>query len=415
MRSGCRLGIAVLAGLVLTACSTAAPRRHLVIVVDGLRPDYVTAEGMPNLTALAGRGVVFSRHHSVYPTVTRVNASSISTGSYPETHGLMGNSVFFPSVEPTRFLDTSDQSNLAFLKVGLPRIDPSVTVMWLSDLDSTAHDKGMGDPATVDVLRHVDSEIKRIEDGLRAAEVFDDYNIWVTSDHGFSTHTGAVALDTILKPFAGALPDGSPRIVANGGAIYVRDGDQATLSAIVAGLQRTAGVGAIFTRANARQLLEGAVPGTLSFDVVRWDHDRSAQILFSPDWTDGENAHGLRGMVSSGGVAGHGSASPWDVHNTLIAAGPDLKQGTTIDAPSANVDFAPTFLTLLRLPVPATMQGRPLAEALRGRPDASAVTFTHTVRTPDDRYAATAMFSTVSVNGRETRYFDGAKVFRPPK
>ena len=112
MRSGCRLGIAVLAGLVLTACSTAAPRRHLVIVVDGLRPDYVTAEVMPNLTALAGRGVVFSRHHSVYPTVTRVNASSISTGSYPETHGLMGNSVFFPSVEPTRFLDTGDRSNL---------------------------------------------------------------------------------------------------------------------------------------------------------------------------------------------------------------------------------------------------------------------------------------------------------------
>ena len=38
----------------------------------------------------------------------------------------------------------------AFLKVGLPRVDPSVTVMWLSDLDSTAHAKGVGDPATVD-------------------------------------------------------------------------------------------------------------------------------------------------------------------------------------------------------------------------------------------------------------------------
>ena len=87
----------------------------------------------------------------------------------------------------------------AFLKVGLPRIDPSVTVMWLSDLDSTAHDKGIGDPATVDVLRHVDAEIKRIEDGLKAAGVFDDFNIWVTSDHGFSTHTGAVALDTISE------------------------------------------------------------------------------------------------------------------------------------------------------------------------------------------------------------------------
>jgi predicted AlkP superfamily pyrophosphatase or phosphodiesterase len=483
-----------------TACSRNVPRRHLLIVVDGLRPDYVTPDVMPALTALARRGVVFNRHHAVYPTVTRVNASSISTGSYPESHGLMGNSVFFSRVNATRFLDTSDRANLveiarvegrlltaptlgellqaagrkmlvvssgstgsaflnnhtvsggailhyrytlpeslaedvkvlgappgedappgsldrfavdAFLRVGLPRIEPSVTVMWLSDLDSTAHAKGIGDPATVDILRHVDGEIRRIEDGLKAAGLFDSYNIWVTSDHGFSTHTGGIALDPILKPFAGSLPDGSPRIVANGGAIYVRDDDRSTVAAIVAALQRTPGVGAIFTRASARQLLDGGVPGTLSFDAVRWDHDRSAQILFSPDWTDAENVHGFRGSVSSEGVAGHGSASPWDVHNTLIAAGPDVKQGVTIDAPSANVDFAPTFLTLLGLPVPATMHGRPLEEALRGGPDAvEAVPFTHTVRTSDNAYAATAMFSTVSRNRRESRYFNGAKVFR---
>ena len=67
---------------------------------------------MPNLTALGKRGVVFNRHHSVYPTVTRVNASSISTGAYPETHGLMGNSVFFPKVDPAKFLDTADRNNL---------------------------------------------------------------------------------------------------------------------------------------------------------------------------------------------------------------------------------------------------------------------------------------------------------------
>ena len=62
MRSASRLGIALLAVLVLTAgsCSTAAPRRHLLIVVDGLRPDYVTADVMPNLTALGKRGVVFT-------------------------------------------------------------------------------------------------------------------------------------------------------------------------------------------------------------------------------------------------------------------------------------------------------------------------------------------------------------------
>src|SRR5687767_15917453 len=103
------LAAALLAAPLAASSQPSPPSRHLLIVVDGLRPDYVTAEVMPNLTALAGRGVVFTRHHSVYPTVTRVNASSISTGSYPGTHGLMGNSVFFPSVEPTRFLDTADR------------------------------------------------------------------------------------------------------------------------------------------------------------------------------------------------------------------------------------------------------------------------------------------------------------------
>ena len=104
---------ATLLALSMVGCRSAPPlHRHLLIVVDGLRPDYVTAEVMPNLTALGKRGVVFKRHHSVYPTVTRVNASSISTGAYPDAHGLMGNTVFFPRVDPSKFLDTSDRNSL---------------------------------------------------------------------------------------------------------------------------------------------------------------------------------------------------------------------------------------------------------------------------------------------------------------
>ena len=107
------LAATVIAAIPLVAASQpVAPARQLLIVVDGLRPDYVTPEVMPHLSALGRRGVVFARHHSVYPTVTRVNASSISTGAYPEGHGLLGNSVFFPRVEPARFLDTSDRSAL---------------------------------------------------------------------------------------------------------------------------------------------------------------------------------------------------------------------------------------------------------------------------------------------------------------
>ena len=485
-----------------TSTTSAAPTRQLLIIVDGLRPDYVTADIMPTLAAIGQRGVVFTRHHSVYPTVTRVNASSMSTGSYPERHGLLGNTVFFPSVDARKFLDTSERANLvkigdvegrlltaptlgetlqqagkrllvvssgssgsaflnnhtvaggailhyqyalperlaeemkalgppptddspsgsldryavdAFLKVGLGRVDPTVTVMWLGDLDGAAHANGIGHPATVATLRLVDENIKRVEDGLKAAGLFDNYSIWVSSDHGFSTYTGAADLDRLLSPFAHALPDGSPAIVTSGGAIYVRDEAEKTVPAIVAALQRTTGVGAIFTRAKSRGDLTGYVPGTLSFDAIRWVHERSAQILFSPDWTDHQNTQSWPGTTSSNGTAGHGSSSPFDIHNTLIAAGPDLKRGARIELPSANVDFAPTFLTLLGLPVPPSMQGRVLREALDGAPSATNARVRSNevnVSAPDTGYTLTGTFSTIDSESKSYRYFDGTKVVR---
>src|SRR5947209_5485301 len=90
-----------------------SPRHtQLVIVVDGLRPDYVTSDVMPRLYRLGQRGIVFTAHHSVFPTVTRVNASSIVTGAYPETHGLLGNTIYVPSADANRGLDTGERANL---------------------------------------------------------------------------------------------------------------------------------------------------------------------------------------------------------------------------------------------------------------------------------------------------------------
>ena len=83
-----------------------------MIVVDGLRPDYVTPALMPRLVRLGQRGIVFNAHHSVFPTVTRVNASSMATGAYPETHGLLGNTVYIPAVNATKGLDTGSRENL---------------------------------------------------------------------------------------------------------------------------------------------------------------------------------------------------------------------------------------------------------------------------------------------------------------
>ena len=473
-------------------------------MLDGLRPDYVTKDVMPHVFAIGRRGVVFTHHHSVFPTVTRVNASSIVTGSYPAAHGLMGNSVFFPQVRRDRFLDTEERANLLdidaavqgalltapalgeslqaagkkllvvsagstgssfllnhkvaggavlhseyvlpdtlrgefppelaeslppnapssaknrravdlLLQVGLPKVAPAVTVLWLTDPDTTAHQHGIGDPVTVDALRRLDGEVKRVEDGLARAGLMDTFDIWVTSDHGFSTYTGGIDLDGVLSPFAATLPDGSPRIVAGGGAVYVRDHDQAVVAGIVKKLQRTDGVGAIFTPAMRPGSWEGRVPGTLSFDAIRWNHDRSADILFSPDWTDRPNAFGFRGTTASRGVAGHGSSSPFDIHNVLVAAGPDLKQRVTFKTPTGNVDFATTFLHLLGIPIPSSMEGRVLAEALRDGPDGRGMatrTLRPTTRSPDGSYALTAVFSLVQSGRNEYRYFDYTEVRR---
>ena len=48
--------------------------RIVVVVVDGLRPDAITPEDAPTLARLRAEGVDFTNSHSVFPTVTRVNA-----------------------------------------------------------------------------------------------------------------------------------------------------------------------------------------------------------------------------------------------------------------------------------------------------------------------------------------------------
>src|SRR5947209_11295119 len=74
-----------------------AARRVIIFVLDGLRVDDVTPENMPNYFALARSGVVFSDHHSVYPTFTMMNSASIATGTYPAVHGFYGNVVYTPN------------------------------------------------------------------------------------------------------------------------------------------------------------------------------------------------------------------------------------------------------------------------------------------------------------------------------
>ena len=89
---------------------------HLVFVMDGLRPDSITAGETPNLFRLRSEGVAFENSHSIFPTVTRVNSSSLSTGMQPARHGMMGNQVYIPAVDPVKAF--SNDNFLLLLKLG---------------------------------------------------------------------------------------------------------------------------------------------------------------------------------------------------------------------------------------------------------------------------------------------------------
>lgn len=497
------IGGALLLGMSAERVHTQTQRSQLLLVADGLRPDYVTADLMPRLYAMAQRGVRFEAHHSVFPTVTRVNSSSISTGAYPEAHGLMGNTVYSEKTFPAEGINTSEYEELeamekaegrlltaptlgeslqragrrflvisagssgsakllnhpvyngavinadyvrpeslrarlasavgpapaeavpnnalnrwavdVYLSLGLTELTSDVTAIWFGDPDATAHQKGVGSDTTKQALRFLDGEIGRIEDALRARGLLDRTNIILTSDHGFSTHTGELRLPALVAPFARPLPDGSPDLVVTEGAINFRGAkDPVRVGAIVAALQQRPEVGAIFTRPASEGSMQGVVPGTLSFNVARWNHSRAAEILISGNWSQEKNEAGVAGKTTQGGVAGHGTSSPYDIHNTLIAAGPDFREHAVSTAPTSNVDIAPTLLKLLMLPVPASMTGRPIDEALRAGPALTSLRVAQTIetaKTADGAYQVEAHISTVA--GR--RYLDYTEVHRGAK
>jgi arylsulfatase A-like enzyme len=74
--------------------ATSQPHDVLIFVADGLRADSVNAKDAPTMWKLANAGVRFTNPHSLYPTVTTVNASAIATGHYIGDTGNFGNQLY---------------------------------------------------------------------------------------------------------------------------------------------------------------------------------------------------------------------------------------------------------------------------------------------------------------------------------
>src|SRR5258708_7845871 len=90
----------------------------VLMVWDGLRPDFVTQRDTPNLFRMARDGVRFDRHHSIFPTLTMVNATALATGAPPGVNGLEGNNFYlWPSAEVPKGQLVSAEGAMAILNL----------------------------------------------------------------------------------------------------------------------------------------------------------------------------------------------------------------------------------------------------------------------------------------------------------
>jgi arylsulfatase A-like enzyme len=483
-------------------------RLVIVFVVDGLRPDAITDADTPTLHRRRAEGVELANSHAVFPTVTRVNAATLATGGHPGTHGIVGNQMYIPAIDPRRAIDTAahrrlleidrvsggrlvftrtlgerleargmrlagvssgstgsalltnprgpvgvgvlvngyfdpgrrvawpDDVNTAILaRFGaappkgrggerydaavtwtervlreylLPEIAPAVVINWLTEPDHTQHSLGVGSPSARGALRHADREIARVLGALDGLGLAASTDVFIVSDHGFTTNTGGVDVEReLIEAGLKTAPESGDVILASSGqavALHVTGHDSALTARIASFVQSQEWGGVLFTRARAPGDPYGVVDGTFALEFIQVANaERSPDLLVTFPWTSKANAFAVPGSdlacVSGGAtlyVSDHGSMSPWNIRNALLAWGPDFKKGVTITTPAGNVDVAPTILAVLGLDDRHGMDGRVLFEALAGGPDPHEVavdTRTHTVHAGS--YRAALQVSTV--------------------
>ena len=430
----------------------------LIIGIDGLQPSQVTPGLMPNLSALAARGVSFANHHSVFPTVTRVNSASMVTGCQPGGHGLAANTLLVREYDPHRVIQAlrpdldrvmeatggvllaptlsellataglefisvnSGSSGNAFVqnphpdggggatihpeftipasmgtevdarfggwppkrRPDLARIShamkiyrsvvfsgnpPDVALFWSSEPDSSQHASGVGSEMANRALRHVDAELGILFEELQRTGQDADTNLIVVSDHGYSTVSETVPVESVLREagFPTVERPGGVAVAANGGAVlfYAHNRERETADRLAAWLMSQPWCGPVVA-SEAVGPIEGALPA----GVVGSEGPRAPDLAVSLSWTSEENEAGVPGHAYCAGAAPglgmHGSMSVHEMRCTLVAAGPGFRRAMVSDLPSGNVDVAPTVLRLLGLETPPSSEGRVLTEAMSG-------------------------------------------------
>lgn len=281
--------------------------------MDGCDPEYLRGASVPNIRRLGGEGICVEGV-SMVPTVTNVNNVSLTTGEYPEKHGITANcyfdrasgrevymespglitsetifekaaqhglrSVLVTAKEKLRALlsrgaevsvSAEDPPSWVTEKIGrppsiyslevnewlfnalqmvMPRLEPDLA--YLVTTDYAMHKYRPGDPRAREHMALLDSQVGRLMDSRPNTP------ICVTADHGMSDKDAAVNLHRILED-AGVsshvVPTVKDRYLPHhsnlSGSAYVYLADEEASTRAHSILREAEGVESILTREEA--------------------------------------------------------------------------------------------------------------------------------------------------------------------
>jgi predicted AlkP superfamily pyrophosphatase or phosphodiesterase len=362
--------LAVLAAAVaMWVASLAAQAAPILILIsfDGWRWDYIDRANVPNLKALAARGVRSEGLIPSFPTVTFPNHYTIVTGLLPDHHGIVGNGMFDRTIGPQKFTMSSATARdprwwggepiwttaikqgrksaamfwpgseavkptywrpfddgvsnddrvkqvLDWLK--LPEGErPSFNTLYFSEVDHAGHDDGPDSPEVLVAANHLDQALGKLLAGVDALGLTARTTFVVVSDHGM-TQTSAdrlIYLDDYVDPSDIEVVEWSPNVSIN----LKRPGSPAEVEALYRRLFRKHPALHVYKKENLPAWLQYGthprVPAIVGIAEKGWTITTHTQAI-------------LRRLRGFGGAHGYDPRNR-DLHGLFVAAGPRVRRG----------------------------------------------------------------------------------------
>ncbi len=259
----------------------------LLIGIDGVRPDVLTAVETPNIDALSGAGTMTARTTTTTPSVSGPAWSSMLTGVWPEKHGVTNNDYTDRNFGPyPDFLTRLELIN--------PSYSTFAAIDWLP-------------------LVHIEGDRTLLSEQIDSIVEFDGYELgWAEADEAVASAAARVL--RLSDPDAAFVYLGTPDEVSHQNGSIGNEYRQAITLA-----DRHVG------------LLINAIRARPTFGSENW------LVVISTD----------HGRTTEGG---HGGDSPEEMTTFIVVSGQTATMSTP-DGPSFIVDIVPTLLQHLGIEV----------------------------------------------------------------